>query len=70
MSLRCIGKTVYLTLAQDHAAKERIIIDKGTTVNQQTHHHVHHVIQPVIQKESENLPSTINLFALIYSSSY
>jgi hypothetical protein len=35
-----------------HGAKERVIIDKGTIVNENTHHHVHHVVQPVIAKET------------------
>ncbi|KAF4623392.1 hypothetical protein D9613_002340 [Agrocybe pediades] len=35
-----------------HTERERTIIDKGTTVNEIIHHHVHHVIQPVIEKET------------------
>ncbi|KAF9484759.1 hypothetical protein BDN70DRAFT_849033 [Pholiota conissans] len=35
-----------------HGAKERTVIDKGTTINEHVHHHVHHVIQPVIEKET------------------
>lgn len=35
-----------------HAEKERIIVDKGTVVNEHIHHHVHHIIQPVIEKET------------------
>lgn len=35
-----------------HGAKERHVIDKGTIVNENVHHHVHHVIQPVIEKET------------------
>ncbi|TFK32938.1 hypothetical protein BDQ12DRAFT_670668 [Crucibulum laeve] len=36
----------------DRPAKERTVIDKGTTVNEQVHHHIHHVIQPIIEKET------------------
>ncbi|KIK01701.1 hypothetical protein K443DRAFT_553250 [Laccaria amethystina LaAM-08-1] len=34
------------------AHKERIIVDKGTIVNEHVHHHIHHIIQPVIEKET------------------
>jgi hypothetical protein len=30
-----------------------MVIDKGTTVKETIHHHIHHVIQPVIEKESK-----------------
>ncbi|KAF9039902.1 hypothetical protein BJ165DRAFT_1392774 [Panaeolus papilionaceus] len=35
-----------------HGAKERTIVDMGSTVHETVHHHVHHVIQPVIEKET------------------
>ncbi|PFH49285.1 hypothetical protein AMATHDRAFT_48838 [Amanita thiersii Skay4041] len=35
-----------------HGEKERIIVDKGVTINEHTHHHIHHIIQPVIEKET------------------
>ncbi|KAF8624315.1 hypothetical protein AX15_005945 [Amanita polypyramis BW_CC] len=35
----------------DHGAKEHTVIDKGMVVNEHTYHHVHHVVQPVIEKE-------------------
>ncbi|TFK26940.1 hypothetical protein FA15DRAFT_754635 [Coprinopsis marcescibilis] len=45
-----------------HEAKQRTIIDKGTTVHENVQHHVHHVIQPVIEKETverESIHTTI-----------
>lgn len=38
---------------QFHVPKERTVTDKGTTVEETVHHHIHHVIQPVIDKESK-----------------
>ncbi|KAF5353508.1 hypothetical protein D9756_007975 [Leucocoprinus leucothites] len=35
-----------------HLERERTIIDKGVTVKERTHHHVHHIIQPIIEKET------------------
>ena len=36
----------------DRAPTERVVVDKGTSVVENVHHHIHHVIQPVIEKES------------------
>jgi hypothetical protein len=44
-------------------AKERTIVDKGTTVTEHVHHHIHHVIQPVIEKESTS--SSLHVFDLV-----
>ncbi|KAF4574386.1 hypothetical protein EYR40_005896 [Pleurotus pulmonarius] len=35
-----------------HAPKERHVVDNGETVRENVQHHVHHVIQPVIEKET------------------
>ncbi|KAG6811098.1 hypothetical protein H0H92_008986 [Tricholoma furcatifolium] len=35
----------------EHADPEHVSIDKGETVNERQHHHVHHIVQPVIHKE-------------------
>ncbi|KAF8902723.1 hypothetical protein CPB85DRAFT_1417184 [Mucidula mucida] len=35
-----------------HGDKERTVLDKGTAVNEHVHHHTHHVIQPIIEKET------------------
>ncbi|KAF9029457.1 hypothetical protein BDZ89DRAFT_1065415 [Hymenopellis radicata] len=35
-----------------HGDKERTVIDKGTVVHENVHHHTHHVIQPIIEKET------------------
>ncbi|OAV96016.1 hypothetical protein PTTG_02309 [Puccinia triticina 1-1 BBBD Race 1] len=35
-----------------HAPVEKTILDCGETVQVREHHHVHHVVQPVIQKET------------------
>ncbi|KAF7433651.1 hypothetical protein PC9H_005613 [Pleurotus ostreatus] len=35
-----------------HAPKERHVIDNGETVRENVQHHVHHVVQPVIEKET------------------
>ena len=47
--------SVYLLTGKKkkRADKERIIVDKGTIVNEHIHHHIHHIIQPVIEKESK-----------------
>jgi hypothetical protein len=46
-----------------HADKERVIVDKGTIVNEHVHHHIHHIIQPVIEKESKpNIPFSSFVF--------
>ncbi|GAA5855559.1 hypothetical protein JCM8547_007890 [Rhodosporidiobolus lusitaniae] len=34
------------------AGKERVIIDKGESVVENTSHHVHHVVQPVIERDT------------------
>ena len=43
---------MFLIIQQTHLERERTIIDKGVTVKETIHHHVHHVIQPIIEKES------------------
>jgi hypothetical protein len=45
----------------DHSAKERTIVDKGTTVTENVHHHIHHVIQPVIEKNGEQISQVLLL---------
>ncbi len=35
-----------------HAGKERTVIDKGEQVKQMDIHHVHHVVQPVIERDT------------------
>lgn len=35
-----------------HAGKERTVVDQGEVVNQHDHHHVHHVVQPVIERDT------------------
>jgi len=35
-----------------HAGKERTVVDKGEVVNQHDHHHVHHVVQPIIKRDT------------------
>lgn len=35
-----------------HAGEERTIVDKGERVTEHQHHHVHHVIQPVIERDT------------------
>lgn len=42
--------------------KERHVIDNGETVREDVQHHVHHVVQPVIERESkhfQNVTATI-----------
>lgn len=34
----------------EHSSKERTVVDKGTVVTENVHHHIHHVIQPIIEK--------------------
>ncbi|SCZ98548.1 BZ3500_MvSof-1268-A1-R1_Chr3-1g05456 [Microbotryum saponariae] len=34
------------------AAIDRVVVDRGEKVNEETHHHVHHVIQPVIERDT------------------
>ncbi|ORY92896.1 hypothetical protein BCR35DRAFT_286283 [Leucosporidium creatinivorum] len=36
----------------DHAAKDRVVVDKGEIVNENQTHHVHHVVQPVIERDT------------------
>ncbi|KAF6756269.1 hypothetical protein DFP72DRAFT_895076 [Ephemerocybe angulata] len=36
----------------EHTAKERTIVDKGTMITETVHHHIHHVIQPVIERQT------------------
>ncbi|RDB18316.1 hypothetical protein Hypma_000534 [Hypsizygus marmoreus] len=38
----------------EHGAKERTIIDRGEDLNESQQHHVHHVVQPVIEKETHD----------------
>ena len=49
-------------LYQSHVPKERMTVHKGTTVNVTEHHHVHHIIQPVIEKESKFYVFSSSLF--------
>jgi len=36
----------------EHAPTERRVVDMGEQVNETVHHHVHNVIQPIVQKET------------------
>lgn len=36
---------------ETHRPTERTIVDRGEIVNENVHHHVHHVTQPVVQQE-------------------
>ncbi|RDB18314.1 hypothetical protein Hypma_000536 [Hypsizygus marmoreus] len=36
----------------EHEPKERVVVDKGTKVHENIQHHIHHVVQPIIEKES------------------
>jgi len=36
---------------ETHRGKERTVVDLGEKVHENTHHHVHHVTQPVIEQE-------------------
>jgi hypothetical protein len=49
-------KAQFAALNREHdtvneAAREKTIIDKGETVRENTHHHVHHTVQPVIERD-------------------
>jgi len=51
-------RNAYLALGQNHkdtvqhVQGERQVVDAGETVNETVHHHVHNVIQPIIEKET------------------
>ncbi|KAG6916882.1 hypothetical protein DXG01_004791 [Tephrocybe rancida] len=36
----------------EHGDRQRVVVDKGETVNEREHHHVHHIVQPIINKET------------------
>ncbi|KAF8630098.1 hypothetical protein AX17_005496 [Amanita inopinata Kibby_2008] len=36
----------------EHGAKERTVVDQGMMVNEHVYHHIHHVVQPIIEKET------------------
>ncbi|BGP55445.1 hypothetical protein JCM8202_003527 [Rhodotorula sphaerocarpa] len=36
---------------REEAGREKVIVDKGEKVKEHDHHHVHHVVQPVIEKD-------------------
>ncbi|KAG6916880.1 hypothetical protein DXG01_004789 [Tephrocybe rancida] len=36
----------------EYLEPEHIVVDKGSTIQENVHHHVHHIIQPVLEKES------------------
>ncbi|KAG6827325.1 hypothetical protein H0H87_005062, partial [Tephrocybe sp. NHM501043] len=35
----------------DQGDNERVVIDRGEAINEREHHHVHHIVQPIIEKE-------------------
>ncbi|KAK4047693.1 hypothetical protein OIV83_005201 [Microbotryomycetes sp. JL201] len=37
---------------KDVLPKERVVVDKGEIVNENVHHHVHHVVQPTIMRDT------------------
>ncbi|KAG6829734.1 hypothetical protein H0H87_010406, partial [Tephrocybe sp. NHM501043] len=36
----------------DQGDNERVVIDRGEAINEREHHHVHHIVQPIIEKET------------------
>ncbi|KAG6855176.1 hypothetical protein H0H87_007236, partial [Tephrocybe sp. NHM501043] len=38
--------------SQDQGDNERVVIDRGEAINEREHHHVHHIVQPIIEKET------------------
>lgn len=54
-----------------HAPKERTIIDKGIVINEHIHHHIHHVMQPIITKETidkQRIHTTIPIHAVTHEA--
>ncbi|KAG6860872.1 hypothetical protein C0995_006552 [Termitomyces sp. Mi166 len=54
------GQTHQHKDSREEGNRERTVIDKGESVNEREIHHVHHVVQPIINKESSSfhlLPS-------------
>lgn len=36
---------------KEHGTKEKVVIDKGTNVHESVQHHIHHVVQPVVEEQ-------------------
>ncbi|KAK4049099.1 hypothetical protein OIO90_005569 [Microbotryomycetes sp. JL221] len=37
---------------KEHVEKDRVVVDKGEAVSENVHHHVHHVVQPKIMRDT------------------
>ncbi|KAG6895595.1 hypothetical protein C0992_000475 [Termitomyces sp. T32_za158] len=38
---------------QEYLEPEHFIMDKGSIIKENVHHHIHHIVQPVFEKDSE-----------------
>ncbi|KAG6851712.1 hypothetical protein C0991_006783, partial [Blastosporella zonata] len=47
-----VASSVQSDYFQEYGDRERRVVDKGETFNEREHHHVHHIVQPIIHKET------------------